>query len=229
MHVIILTDKHHQKGGGGSFKAIFKAVYDRLENDFVCSYVFWSDRMTTYVLTSLLPTSLLLEWTQSSAICWSSFWVNITALNSVTFVSPARLLCLLSSFFIPRRALQHPKSTIHKSCSDDAFPVTYWSGTPQARQFVLHSASLPCDAVAQNAEGGQGVIIYRRSSRTNFHSAVDLQYVALIDPTEKPSKVFIECPRLLLTKAKNARSCPKKKEKKSSSSFICSWAETLRQ
>lgn len=58
------------------------------------------------------------------------------------------------------------------------------------------------------------MIIYRRSSRTNFHSAVDLQYVALIDPTEKPSKVFIECPRLLLTKEKNARSCPKKKEKK---------------
>lgn len=172
-----------------------KAVYDWLENDFLCPYIFWCDRMTTYVPTSLLPTSLLLESTQSSAICLSSFWANITALNSLTLVSPARLLRLLSSFFIPRCALQHPKSTIHKSCNDDAFPVTYWSGTPQTRQFVLHSASLPCDAVVQNAEGGQGVIIYRRISRTNFHFAVDLQYVALIDPTEKPSRVFIECPR----------------------------------
>lgn len=98
-------------------------------------YVFWCDQMTTYIQISLLSTSLLLESTQWSAICRSSFWANITVLNSLTFVSPALLLCLLSSFFIPRRALQHPKSTIHKSCNDDAFPVTYWSGTPEARQF----------------------------------------------------------------------------------------------
>lgn len=66
----------------------------------------------------------------------------------------------------------------------------------------LDLTQLPYEFVPRNADGGQEVILHRRSSLTNPHYAsVWLCLLLLrIDPTEKPARCFMERLGLLFTK-----------------------------
>lgn len=69
----------------------------------------------------------------------------------------------------------------------------------------LRSMSLHSDAAARNADGGQEAarLLQRQSNELSLCRCFVL---LLIDPSEKPTRAFIEWPRLLFTKATNAGS-----------------------
>lgn len=78
----------------------------------------------------------------------------------------------------------------------------------------LDLTQLPYEFVPRNADGGQEVILHRRSSLTNPHYASVWLCLRLlqIDPTEKPARCFMERPGLLFAKG-GEKKCKKPSKK----------------